>query len=257
VDKIASDTMNLVERRINYASAISLEAAMQRAYQADDDMTNILAQHHDISKAAVTLSAVIASTLYPFLYIKAVNADQRIAFWREFVSWKDIPLPLWQFLEAKFPDTHWGWVFLRGPNEKAAGVPDEYRSREIGLTRKPRDQKEEPQLITQTVQEVQCASSASLSTEAATNSTSQQCMSSIQTSAGRPGDVPSANIEANDTVVTVCVYDKSFHESQEVKGAFQVRMKSKNAAPRWRYVCVDCMKWMLDMKIVDQWKELQ
>ena len=98
---IASDTINLVERRINYASAVCLKAAMQRVYEPHDDMIHILATRHDVSEAAVSLSADIANVLYPFLRIKAVNANARVAFWREHASWVDVPLPLLKFLQAK------------------------------------------------------------------------------------------------------------------------------------------------------------
>ena len=123
LDKIASDTMNLVEHRINYASAVSLQAAMQHICH-DEGMISILATTHDITEAAVSLSADIAKVLYPFLCIKAVNANARVAFWREFASWADVPLPLMSFLQAKFGDTNWRFVFLRGLNDLVCDVKD-------------------------------------------------------------------------------------------------------------------------------------
>ena len=36
-----------------------------------------------------------------------------------------------------------------------------------------------------------------------------------------------------------------------------VRMKGKNAAPRWKQVCVDCLHWLADDELVDHVLDLE
>ena len=91
---------------------------MQHTYEANDDAVGISARDHDICEAAVALPADIARVLYPFLFIKAEKADVRVAFWRKLVLWGDVPQPLLTFLEAKFGDTNWDFVFLHGENKR-------------------------------------------------------------------------------------------------------------------------------------------
>ena len=93
-------------------------------------MIHILATHHDVSEAAVSLSADIANVLYPFLRINAVNANARVAFWRKYVSWADVPLPLMSFLQAKFRDTNWHYVFP-GSCDHVSAKKETYRSKKV------------------------------------------------------------------------------------------------------------------------------
>ena len=53
LNKITSDTMSLVERRLNYASGVGLSNAFKHSYGTEDDTLDILATYHDLSEAAV------------------------------------------------------------------------------------------------------------------------------------------------------------------------------------------------------------
>ena len=120
---------------------------MQRTH--NQGLMQILATHHDVSEAAFYLSADIAKVLYPFLCMKAVNAHARVAFWREYVLWADVPLPLMSFLEAKFGDTNWRFVFLRGSHDQVSDVKKIYHSMKVAIPRKVREpQQQENELTT-------------------------------------------------------------------------------------------------------------
>ena len=249
LNKIASDTINLVEHRLNYASAVSVPVAMGHVYAGpDDDIVKILRTYHDVSESANSLSADIAKVLYPFLCINAVSYDVRLAFWREHVSWADVPLPLMSFLRAKFCDTNWRFVFLKGSEEfsQVDHVKEIYRSRSVGIPRKERE----------TFQGVQSASSASSSTmvsEAATLPPTMDDTTNHDT-IGLSADDHAA--KADSDVQKSCHYSDAFHNGDTVKPAFAVRMKSKGASPRWRHVCVDCCHWLESQSLLDQYQEL-
>ena len=67
IKKISSDVIQLVEERLNDAFTASVHEAMKRSFKSSDEILKILARNHDISEAAVTLSADLARILYPEL----------------------------------------------------------------------------------------------------------------------------------------------------------------------------------------------
>ena len=172
--KIVSDTINLVERRICYTWGASKEAAMKRTYEPHDDFLNVLVLHHDISEAAVSLSADIARVLYPLLSLEENN---RVAFWRAHLSWDDVPFPLMSFLHAKFSNTNWCFIFHRESffnllNDQVHDtVKDTYRSRTKAIIRKVRE--------TVTGQGVQSTSVASSSTMESVEAATMDDMESV------------------------------------------------------------------------------
>ena len=121
INKIASDTMHLVEERMNYASSVGLDAAFLHSYDLTHDAVRIFARDHNISEAALSLSAVIARLLYPFFFITPANACDRVAFWREFVRRGDIPEPMMAFLKTRFSSTNWHCVLFSEGTVQAVG----------------------------------------------------------------------------------------------------------------------------------------
>ena len=157
-----------------------------------------------------------------------MNASARIAFWRSQVSWADVPFPLMSFLQAKFGNTNWRYVFLQGSLNHEHAVKEIYYSRTVCISRKARE----------ISQEVPSASSTTVSEVAADMH-----------------DGITATVNSTPDADSKCYYADSFHHSGAAKPAFAVRMKSK-ATPRWRHVCIDCCHWMQADSLLDQYKEL-
>ena len=242
----------MVERRINYASSVGLEHAFKHSYDAHDDMLNILSTYHDLSAAAVSFSGDIAKVIYPFMCIKAVNAEARLLFWRQYVSLVDVPLPLLHFLNVKFCDTNWDYVFLRGDiNPTTAGdtatdfrVKDIYHSRTIAISR----------ILRETEPDVPSgASSSGMEIPTAPPGASSSTME-VQRTPRTDEEIETAEITTN--VALSCHYSSGFHDGDLILPSFAVHMKSKNANRRWRYVCVDCCHWMDSNGWLDDIREL-
>ena len=89
---------------------------MKRSYdvscEGDRNALQILARGHDVTESSVTLSADVARVLYPLCQITSSGLHSRVAFWRKFTCWEDVPLPLMAFLETEFHGTNWSYVFL-------------------------------------------------------------------------------------------------------------------------------------------------
>ena len=72
--------------------------AMRRKHIVNVDIN--FAMDHDISEAAVTLSADIARVLYPLSYNSPKTTDAKLNVWKNFTTWSSIPFPLLSFLKA-------------------------------------------------------------------------------------------------------------------------------------------------------------
>ena len=227
INKIASDTMHLVEERMNYASSVGLDAAFLHSYDLTHDAVRIFARDHNISEAALSLSAVIARLLYPFFFITPANACDRVAFWREFVRRGDIPEPMMAFLKTRFSSTNWHCVlFSEGTVQAVGEVDDRYHAKKKGIPRRS--------LLPPT----EAAEKGSGSSDAGAEHRDEDPYSTVAEGAH-------------------CHYIHSHHNGVVVPPCFAIRMKSKNASPRWRRVCVDCAHRLEADSLVDLIRELR
>ena len=248
VNAIASDVVSLVERRINYASGTGLAFAFKYSFDNEDDAAaiGILQTGHDISVAAVSLSADIAKVLYPLIAISPVQATGRFAFWRGRVSRKDVPLPLLLFLDARFPNTDWKNVFMRGDPH----VKDMYHSKNVSIPPASRDiATAEPRTSSpKSPQPMQIAASSSSNDQIVTDEPRASSPKSPQPIeiADSPSSDDQAELPSPDGDSIICHYTQQCGN----KPCFAVRMKSKNAKPRWRWVCLECCHWLEGDRLV-------
>ena len=143
------------------------------------------------------------------------------------MRWCDIPDPMMAFLRTRFRATNWRCIFFaEGEEPSGAGARGRYHSKATSIPRRahlPPPEVEEQEQVT--------AGGARAPQD----------------------DDPYFNVDED----SFCHYIVAYHYGDIVTPQFAIRMKSKNASPRWRKVCVDCVHRVDADSLVDRIIELR
>ena len=106
-----SALMRMVERRVIYACAVSLEFAFSEELHLDRERRGILSGTTDYTFGMAALSGVLAKIVYALQLLEANSIARGLAILRT-IPMGRVPLPMLQFLVSTFPRTHWENIFL-------------------------------------------------------------------------------------------------------------------------------------------------